>query len=139
MNDHPLQIIGLDHIVLRANDPDRLIAFYRDVLGCVVERVLEDYGLTQLRAGGSLIDIVAVDGVLGALGGAGPSAEGANLAHFCLQVAADEASIRDYLAAWDIHVDAFRERYGATGFGQSCYIHDPENNAIELKIIRKTA
>ena len=51
-----------------------------------VERVQARIGLTQLRAGSSLIDIVGVDGQLGRLGGAAPGVEGRNLDHFCLTV-----------------------------------------------------
>lgn len=127
-------IVGLDHLVLRANDPESLIAFYRDVLGCALERELPDYGLSQLRAGQSLIDIVAVDSPLGVAGGAGPGLGGANLEHFCLLVDGDEAAIRSHFEPLGIEVGAFKARYGATGFGLSCYIRDPEGNTVELKI-----
>ena len=51
--------IAIDHIVLRTVLYQELINFYCDVLGCAVERKLpDDIGLTQLRAGASLIDIV---------------------------------------------------------------------------------
>lgn len=56
-----LPIIGLDHLVLRANDPGNLIHFYSNVLGCAIERELPEYGLVQLRAGNALIDIVGVE------------------------------------------------------------------------------
>ena len=53
---------ALDHIVLRTDRYRELIDFYCDVLGCTVERTLsESFGLTQLRAGSALIDIVDVD------------------------------------------------------------------------------
>ena len=47
----PIRLVGLDHVVLRVADFDRSIAFYEEVLGCPVERRLEDLGLVQLRAG----------------------------------------------------------------------------------------
>ena len=52
-------ILGLDHVVLRVHDLQRMVRFYCDVLGCTVERVQDQLGLTQLRAGESLIDLVA--------------------------------------------------------------------------------
>jgi catechol 2,3-dioxygenase-like lactoylglutathione lyase family enzyme len=60
-----IQILGLDHLVLRVRDARRMTRFYCEVLGCQVERVREEMGLTHLRAGASMIDLVAVDGELG--------------------------------------------------------------------------
>ncbi|HEV2099390.1 MAG TPA: VOC family protein, partial [Stellaceae bacterium] len=52
----PIRIGGLDHVVLRVGDLDRAIDFYGKVLGCRVERELQQPRLVQLRAGLSLID-----------------------------------------------------------------------------------
>ena len=65
-----IQILGLDHLVLRVRDVRRMTRFYCEVLGCQVERVREELGLTHLRAGAAMIDLVAVDGELGRKGGA---------------------------------------------------------------------
>ncbi|MFQ3324034.1 MAG: glyoxylase I family protein [Pseudomonadales bacterium] len=60
---------AIDHILLRTEQNIALINFYCAVLGCVVERPLaDDIGLTQLRAGSSLIDIVDVNRKLGKAG-----------------------------------------------------------------------
>ena len=80
------KIREIDHLVLRVLDLETTLAFYRDALGCTVERARDDIGLYQLRAGRSLIDIVPVSGRLGAMGGAAPGPEGRNLDHFCLRV-----------------------------------------------------
>ena len=56
---------GIDHVVLRVVDVEGVIRFYKDVLGCAVERRKDDLGLIQLRAGRSLIDLVDVNGELG--------------------------------------------------------------------------
>ena len=32
------RILGIDHIVLRVADLDRMLAFYCEALGCVVDR-----------------------------------------------------------------------------------------------------
>ena len=53
-----VRIGGLDHVVLRVGDLDRAISFYQKVLGCHVERELQQPRLVQLRAGASLIDLV---------------------------------------------------------------------------------
>lgn len=50
----PLEILGLDHVVLRTTDLERMLLFYRNILGCPLERQLPEEGLTQLRAGNAL-------------------------------------------------------------------------------------
>ena len=55
----PFNIVGIDHIVLRAVDPAALERFYLDVLGLSFEK--RQGGLAQLRAGNALIDIVSAD------------------------------------------------------------------------------
>ena len=51
-----IAIRNLDHVVVRATNLDRSIAFYCDVLGCYEERRVDRIGLVQLRAGSSMID-----------------------------------------------------------------------------------
>jgi catechol 2,3-dioxygenase-like lactoylglutathione lyase family enzyme len=77
------QIKHLDHLVLRVTDLQAMMKFYIDVLGCSVEKVQEELGLYQLRAGTALIDLVPIDGPLGRKGGAAPGPEARNLDHFC--------------------------------------------------------
>ena len=131
---HALTIRGLDHLVLRVTDLDRMLRFYCDALGCRVERRLDHIGLVQLRAGAALIDLVPVDGKLGRQGGAAPGSEGRNLDHFCLRVEPfDAAAIRTCLAAHGITAGPVEQRYGAEGDGPSLYVTDPEGNVVELK------
>ena len=52
----PFNIVGIDHLVLRAADPAALERFYLHVLGLTFET--RQGKLTQLRAGRGLIDIV---------------------------------------------------------------------------------
>ncbi len=128
-----IRLARLDHIVLRANDAPKLVAFYVSVLGCTVEREL-DLGLTQLRAGQCLIDIVPVSGQLGQAGGAGPGAEGHNLDHFCFLLETfDEQAILAELARHGISAAPAATRYGAQGYAKSIYIDDPEGNTVELR------
>lgn len=135
MTDTPaIRILGLDHVVIRARDMERMIGFYRDVLGCAVERTLDDFGLYQLRAGRSLIDLVDVTGKIGRAGGAAPGDDALNMDHFCLRVEPfDEAAIRAHLAVHGIIAGNTESRYGAEGTGPSIYISDPEGNQVELK------
>lgn len=129
-----MQILGLDHLVIRARSPQTLKEFYCRVLGCTPERELPDQGLIQLRAGSALIDLVAVESRLGRLGGAAPGNEGHNIDHFCVRVEPfDEAAIHELLASAGISHEPAARRYGADGFGFSIYLKDPEGNTVELK------
>ena len=129
-----IRIREIDHLVLRVVDLDRMLGFYRDVLGCSVERDRQDIGLVQLRAGSSLLDLVPVSGKLGSAGGAAPGKGGRNLDHFCFRVEPfDEVSIRAHLAAHGIEAGATASRFGAEGEGPSIYVTDPEGNTVELK------
>lgn len=131
---NPIAVQGFDHIVLRVRDKDRMLGFYREVLGLSVDRDRPGLGLTHVRAGAQLIDLITLDGPLGKLGGEGPGAEGHNLDHFALQVRPfDEAAIRAHLATHGVEVVENGQRYGADGEGFSLYIHDPEGNTVELK------
>lgn len=129
-----INVLGIDHLVLRVRSLPAMIAFYRDVLGCRIEREQRELGLVQLRAGASLIDLVEVAGSLGRAGGAAPGAEGRNLEHFCLRVEPfDVEAIRRELEARGCTVVELAQRYGAEGEGPSMYLQDPEGNTIELK------
>jgi glyoxylase I family protein len=117
-------IVGLDHVVVRVRDLARMVAFYRDALGCVEERRLERLQLVQMRAGRSMIDLVA---------GRGPETAG-NMDHFCIRIEPfDAAAIRQQLARFGVEIGDVVSRYGAEGDGPSVYLSDPEGNVIELK------
>lgn len=133
-----IEIAGIDHIVLRTDKLNEMLGFYCDVLGCKVERELKELGLTQLRAGLALIDLVEVDSQLGNPGGGPPTSSENNVDHFCLQLKAiSEAEIKSHLISHNIAVEDFAERYGAQGFGSSLYINDPQGNVVELKSQRQ--
>jgi len=129
-----IRVREVDHLVLRVVDLDAMLRFYCDALGCTVERRQDAIGLVQLRAGRSLLDLVPVDGKLGAAGGAPPGREGRNLDHFCFRIEPfDAAAIRAYLRSHGIAAGEVAMRYGAEGEGPSIYISDPEGNVVELK------
>ena len=129
-----LHVREVDHLVLRVSDLDAMLRFYRDALGCSVERRLNTIGLVQLRAGRSMLDLVPVDGQLGRAGGAAPGREGRTLAHFCLRVDPFDAdAIRAHLQAFGAQPGPVEQRYGAEGEGPSIYVADPEGNVVELK------
>jgi len=129
-----IPIREIDHLVLRTEHLEAMIAFYTGVLGMAVERRVDGIGLVQLRAGRSLVDLVPVSGELGRKGGAAPAAEGRNLDHFCVRVEPfDEAAIRAQLTALGVEAGPTEQRYGAEGSGPSMYIQDPDGNTVELK------
>ncbi len=131
---HPIAIAGFDHIVLRVRDKAASLAFYEGVLGLAVDRDRPELGLTHIRAGAQMIDLVTLDGLLGKMGGAAPAKEGRNVDHFALQVTPfDEAAIRAHLAAHGVEIVEEGQRYGANGDGLSLYVRDPDGNTVELK------
>jgi catechol 2,3-dioxygenase-like lactoylglutathione lyase family enzyme len=131
---NPIAVREIDHVVLRVVDLARMLHFYGDVLGCREVRRQAEIGLVQLRAGSSMVDLIPIDGKLGALGGAAPGREGRNVDHVCFRVEPfDEAAIRAHLAAHGIEAGPATPRFGAEGEGPSIYVQDPEGNTIELK------
>ena len=129
MNERPIRIREIDHVVLRTRNPQQLLSFYCDLLGCTVEKVQAQFGLTQLRAGRSLIDLVEVrDEETGA------EDIGANMDHFCLRIEPFDAdAIRDFLRRYSVEPGDLASRYGAEGQGPSLYVLDPDGNTVELK------
>ncbi len=129
-----IEPMGLDHVVLRVKDLARSIAFYRDVLGCPIERQLEELGLVQLRAGSSLVDLVELDSPLGRAKGVEPKPDAHNMDHFALSIANfDESAIRAHLDQFAVEANETQRLYGAGGYGPSIYLRDPDGNTVELK------
>ncbi len=114
----------IDHVVLRVRDLAAMVRFYEQALGFNVERRLERISLVQMRAGASMLDLVA-----------GERPEGApNMDHLCFRVEPfDRDAIVRQLAPFGVSVGETVERYGAEGNGPSVYFHDPEGNQVELK------
>ena len=130
----PVAFLGLDHVVIRCADIDRMGAFYETVLGCRRERVLDDLGLYQFRAGACLIDLVDIDKPIGA--GPAPDPANPNMAHLCLRIEdTDWNGLIAYFRDRGVDIDGEPgRRYGADGQGQSVYLRDPEGNVLELKM-----
>ncbi len=132
--DPTMQILSIDHVVLRCRNLERMERFYTEVLGCTVARRNEPLGLIHLQAGRSLIDLASVDGELGLRGGAAPSAEGHNMDHVCLRIDPfDEDELRAHFLCHGMTIGPVHHNYGAEGFGPALYLEDPEGNSVELK------
>ncbi|MCB1678832.1 MAG: VOC family protein [Halioglobus sp.] len=131
---NPINITRIDHVVIRATDLETMVAFYRDVLGCKLERGPGDIRLAQLRAGLSLIDLVDARGPLGEQGGDLPDHAAANMDHVCFQLDPwDPDAVLEQLRRHGVDHSDVEQRYGAGGMGPSIYIRDPEGNTVELK------
>jgi glyoxylase I family protein len=135
MNDRvPFQVLGIDHVVFRVRDLARMEAFYREALGCEVEKRQDHLGLVHIRVGRALVDLVSVDGSIGRMGGAAPGQEGHNVAHLCLRVEPfDAEALQTRMKALGVPCSAPSSNYGAEGEGMSLYLTDPEGNTVELK------
>jgi catechol 2,3-dioxygenase-like lactoylglutathione lyase family enzyme len=122
-----IRLREIDHVVLRVKDMQRMTRFYAEVLGAEFVAFRPEFNMTHLRAGSSMIDLVAGETSSG--GNAGR-----NMDHFCLRVEPfDEPAILAHLEAHDVAVGDVRTRYGAEGNGVSIYLTDPEGNQVELK------
>ncbi len=129
-----VEVVGLDHVVVRVVDLAASTRFYVDALGGQMERELAEIGLHQVRLGAHLVDLVPVDSPLGRAGGGAPVEAGRNVDHFALQLARfDERALRAHLESHGIEPGEVASRYGALGQGPSMYVRDPDGNVVELK------
>lgn len=127
------KVLGVDHLVLRVRNPQRMLDFYCRILGCCLEREKTDIGLYQLRAGAQLIDLVDIRGPLGGDGEAADQCK-ANMDHFCLRIEPFEPdALLNYFTLAGVICEPPALRYGAEGEGPSIYLFDPEGNQLELK------
>jgi glyoxylase I family protein len=116
-----VRVTGLDHIVLVTPDPERLIAWYREVLGLSTERLEEwragKVPFASLRVdAGTIIDVLAGERT------------GSNVDHIAFVVDAD----LDALAA-EHGVAGPKELFGARGQGRGIYLRDPDGTGVELR------
>jgi glyoxylase I family protein len=124
----PLEILELDHVVLRVRDQAASRRFYTSILGLALDHVNEAAHLVQLRAGRHLVDLLPL-----AAGETSPPA--ARMDHVCLSIRCEDL---ERAAAWlrergvTVEGDVVRRR-GAFGDGPSLYIRDPDGYRLELK------
>jgi catechol 2,3-dioxygenase-like lactoylglutathione lyase family enzyme len=117
-----LTICGIDHVVLRVQDVERMRKFYCDVLGAEHVAWRPQFKMSHLRIGNAMIDLVIGE------------RNGTNMDHFCLRVEPfDRDSIVAHLKQHGVSVGDIRNRFGAEGNGISIYLTDPEGNTVELK------
>lgn len=141
---NPIDIFGIDHVVLLVDDLAGMSEWYQTVLGCKLAKHNEKFQMIHLDAGSALIDLVDKEGPLGTknkdkvndnVNGRSNQNELRILDHLCLGLTTfDEASIREHLAAHGVPITTdIGTRYGKAGYGESLYIQDPEGTTIELR------
>ena len=114
----------IDHVVLRVRDLAGMVRFYEQALGFREERRIDTLHLVQMRAGASMLDLIANDAQV----------TSRNMDHLCFRIEQfDRDAIVMRLAPLGVSVGETVQRYGAEGTGPSVYFHDPEGNQIELK------
>ena len=133
----PIDIFGIDHVVLKVDDLEGMAEWYKTVLGCKVAKHNKGAQMIHLDAGSSLLDLVDNAGPLGSKNGNdGEKPNGyQKMDHFCLGLKEfDEKAIREYLSANGVEITTeLGVRYGKNGDGESLFFKDPEGNRIEIK------
>jgi catechol 2,3-dioxygenase-like lactoylglutathione lyase family enzyme len=122
-----VRIDRLDHLVLTVADPQRTVAFYRDVLG--MEEVTFGEGRTALAFGTSKINLHRAGHEFE------PKADRPTpgSADLCLITATPLEQVTDELAAHGVPVEEGPvERTGARGPLLSVYVRDPDANLVEI-------
>lgn len=129
------KIKRLDHIVIRTANIKEMVSFYCFTLGCkVITDKITEHGMIQLSAGDSLIDLLDVSSEVGKKSGGIPDQNSRNMDHFCILLDHfDEVEIKLHLKKYGVEFSDVQMQFGATRYGPSIYIYDPDGNTVELK------
>jgi glyoxylase I family protein len=124
----PFTLRGIEHVLILVRGMDVALDFYERVVGAELETRLPEYGMVELRAGGSHIDLVDISAAEGAWA-VPPVAGGRNVDHVGLRLdAPDVGAVRRHLAEYGVEI--VEER--AEEQGLSLYVRDPSGNVVEL-------
>jgi glyoxylase I family protein len=128
----PFALKGIEHVLLLVSGMDETLAFYGDVLGAQLETRLPEYGMAELRAGDSHIDLVDIAAPEGAWAQP-PVAGGRNVDHIAMKLnACDEHSLRRHLVKHGVDIVEERVNVDSQGETLSLYVRDPSGNTVEL-------
>lgn len=119
-----MRVLAMDHVVLVSPDPERLIAWYTEVLGLGTER------LDQWRRGEVPFASLRVDDttIVDVQRG---ERSGTNVDHLAFVVDVSVAELTELAGAHG--VAAPRSLFGARGQGQGIYLRDPDGTGVELR------
>ena len=124
-----MRVTGLDHVVFVVSDVEASVRWYRDLLGCQVERLEEwrrgEVIFVSLRiTPTTIIDLFPV--------GAGGEVPGTGLDHVALVV--EDVDLDELAARSDLDVESGpSDLWGAQGDGRGVYLRDPDRNLVELR------
>ena len=123
-----LDVLSLDHIVLRVTDVERSLDWYTRMLGLAPVRVEEwragECPFPSVRISAETI-VDLIDGDV--------DHDARNLDHFCVVVSAESLERVRASGAYEIVRDPDFELFGARGMADGLYISDPDGNEIELR------
>jgi glyoxylase I family protein len=124
----PFSLKRIEHVLLLVSGMDDALRFYEGVLAAKLETRIPQFGMAELRAGASHIDLVDIATEEGAW--ARPQVSGGrNVDHVALRIdSCDEAALRRHLASHG--VDIVEERVEEES--RSFYVRDPSGNVVEL-------
>jgi catechol 2,3-dioxygenase-like lactoylglutathione lyase family enzyme len=126
-----VQVVGLDHVVLRCADIEASLAFYCDGLGLAPDRV-DEWRRGETFFPSARIDATTLIDLFPAPPDHVPdaTASGHNMEHFCLVI---EPADLDALAEHFPDSKRADGLYGAQGLASSLYVQDPDGNTVELR------
>merc|ERR1719222_877026 len=145
LKKNPIDLFGIDHVVLLVDDLEGMTKWYETVLGCKVAKHNEKVKMVHLDAGNSLIDLVDKNGPMGdrtrkqkndqSTTTTTKTTTCGKLDHLCLALYDfDEAAIKEHLESHGVAITTDTGvRYGKGGDGESLYFEDPEGTRIEIK------
>jgi catechol 2,3-dioxygenase-like lactoylglutathione lyase family enzyme len=123
-----VRVRGVDHVVLVADDVERLVAWYRDELGLEVLRLDEWRRGEVLFVSLRVNDTTLIDVLRG-------ERAGENVDHVAFLV--DDTDLDELVASgrFDV-VMGPADLFGAQGTGRGVYVRDPAGNRVELRTYR---
>lgn len=121
-----VRVLGFDHVVIRASDPEASLRFYTGVLGLKPERVDEWRSGTVPFPSVRVSDwcVIDLDDRF--------RRDGQNIEHFCLEISPTDMRSLHASGAFATVGEPVR-RWGARGLADLIYVRDPDGNVIELR------
>jgi len=123
------KVNGLSHVVLHVRDMDRMVAFYRDVLGLTINQGTRDpKGLVFMTS-----DPESDDHEIALIRGRDGDAKILNHIAFRVSTPEDVKAYYDQFIASGVPIDhTVSHSYVTMGNTVSCYFLDPEGNRLEV-------